>query len=105
MDPRITRRTLLGSIGAAGMFPGFALAITDGSIAAPPALEVALRIGQPRSGTAGWRHAVIHGGTVTGALMQGAVQSGRLEWLVDPASGAVEVAASMQVLRRGRRAG
>jgi hypothetical protein len=100
MDPRITRRAALGSIGAAGMFPAFAPAISgSGPRRNQPALEVALRIGQPQSGVAGRRHALIHGGTVAGTLMQGSVQSGRLEWLVDPASGAVEAAASMLVLR------
>jgi hypothetical protein len=98
MDPRITRRCLLGTIGAVGMFPAFAPAIS--SSRARPALQVALRIGQPGSGTAAWRHAVIHGGKVTGVLMQGDVLSGRLDWLVDPASGAVEVVACVQVLRR-----
>lgn len=100
MAPRITRRSALGSISAAGMFPAFASAITAGaSRRTEPALQVTLRIGQPQSGSAAWRHALIHGGTVAGALMRGSVQSGRIEWLVDPASGAVEAVANVLVLR------
>ena len=100
MNAGMTRRTLLGSISAAGLFPSFATATTAAaSHAAVPALEIGLRIGQPQSGLAGWRHAAIHGGSVAGALMQGRVQSGRLEWLVDPASGAVAVVARVQMRR------
>lgn len=100
MDARITRRSVLGSIGAAGMFPVLAQAIAPGAPRVErPLLQAGLRIGEPQAGEAGWRHATILGGSMIGGLLQGEVQSGRIEWLVDPASGAVEVAASMQVLR------
>lgn len=99
MSERMTRRTLLASIGAAGVFPSLASAITAAEPSpAPQSLKVQMQVTQPESGTGGWRHVLVRGGTVSG-FMQGIVQSGRLQWLVDPASGAVEVTARVQLLR------
>jgi hypothetical protein len=41
----------------------------------------------------------VQAGLVTGSFMRGTVQSGQLEWLVDPASGAVEFTVHMKVMR------
>lgn len=99
MERGVTRRAVLGSVGAAAMFPPLAQA-TLASLPAStrPVLEAWLQTGAPQSGQYGRRHARVHGGAVTGSLMRGTVQSGRLDWLVDPASGAVEVTARVQVL-------
>lgn len=98
----MTRRNVLGAIGAAGMFPSLGAARME-SPSSPvpplPALQVSLRIDQPRSAAAGWRHADINGGMLAGRLLQGVVQSGQLRWLVDPASGAVEVLLRARLLR------
>lgn len=100
MNPGMTRRTLIGSIGAAGLFPSLASAIAGHAPASPSAaLDIRLQVGDPQSAAGRWRHAVVRGGTVSGALMRGVVQSGRLEWLVDPATGAVEISARVQLLR------
>jgi hypothetical protein len=100
MNSGMTRRTLIGSIGAAGLFPPFASASTGHAPQFPSAaLDIELHVCEPLSGAGSWRHAVIRGGTVAGGLMRGVVQSGRLEWLVDPASGAVEIAARVHLLR------
>ncbi len=44
--------------------------------------------------------AAILGGEITGPLLQGAVQTGRIEWTVDAASQTVQIAAHYSVLRR-----
>lgn len=100
MDACMTRRTLLGSMGAATMFPRLAAGVNaTAPRAAMPAMQIGVRVGEPRNGLHGRRHAEVLAGLVHGSLMQGAVQSGHLEWLVDPASGAVEVALDMRLLR------
>jgi hypothetical protein len=101
MRGSITRRTVLGSVGAATMFPEWAAAMHSPVPQVPrPVLEISLRIGEPRPGGHGWRRAQVLTGLATGSLLQGAVQAGTLEWLVDPASGAVQVAADMLLVRR-----
>src|SRR5262245_47223122 len=100
MTASVTRRTLLGSVGAAAMFPALGSAFRTLPAGAPrPALEASLLVGEPQTGPGGRRTAAVRGGRVTGHLLQGVVQSGQLEWLVDPASGAVELAARVQVRR------
>ncbi len=100
MAQGMTRRTLLGSVGAAAMFPPLAtVAAASPPDMTLPALDVRLRIGAPQTGQGGRRHAAVEGGRVTGLLLRGSVQSGQLEWFVDPASGAVEVTARLQVRR------
>jgi hypothetical protein len=100
MEARVTRRTLLGSVGAAALFPPVAAALGSMPVSMPRlALEARLHLGAPQTSIGGRRRAVVHGGAVTGRLMHGTVQSGMLEWLVDPASGAVDLAARLQVLR------
>lgn len=104
MHADMTRRTLLGTVAAATMFPQLAGGVNSRvSRATQPAIEIALRTGEPHAGVHGWRRAVVLAGLLRGSLMQGTVKSGRLEWLVDPASGAVEVALDMLLLRADGR--
>src|SRR5689334_4520522 len=100
MDECMTRRTLLGSVGAAAMFPPWAKAVHPRDPHAPqPVLEISLRVGEPHAGMHGWRRAVARAGLASGSLLQGSVQTGQLQWLVDPASGAVQVALDLLLLR------
>jgi hypothetical protein len=100
MDGNLTRRTVLGSVGAAAMFPQWAGAVHSHAAQVPQALlEISLRIDEPRAGLHGWRRAPVRGGVASGKLLRGSVQQGQLQWLVDPASGAVQVALDLQLLR------
>jgi hypothetical protein len=100
MDAGMTRRTLLGSVAAATLLPRLAAGVTSPSPdTATPAMQVSMRLGEPLVGMHGWRRAVVLAGLVQGSLMQGKVQSGQLQWLVDPASGAVEIAIDMLLVR------
>jgi hypothetical protein len=82
------------------MFPQWAGAVHSPLPHAPqPVLEISLGIGKPRSGRHGWRYAQVRGGFATGSLLQASVRQGQLEWLVDPASGAVQVAADLLLVR------
>jgi hypothetical protein len=96
----MTRRTLLGSVAAVTMFPQPAAGVySQAPQATTPGMQIGLRLGEPESRLHGWRRALVLAGMVEGSLMQGTVQSGQLEWLVDPASGAVEVAIDMLLVR------
>lgn len=104
MDAGMTRRTLLGSVGAATMFPQLAAGVSRiAPPAALPAMQIAMRVDEPRHGLQGRRHAVVLAGRVEGSLVQGTVQSGRLEWLADPLTGAVDIAIDLQLLRADGR--
>ena len=101
MDGSITRRTVLGSVGAVTLFPQWAGAVHSPEPHVPqPVLQISLGIGAPRSGRHGWRRAQVRTGLATGSLLQGLVRQGQIAWLVDPASGAVQVAADMVLVRR-----
>jgi hypothetical protein len=93
----INRRELLCSVGAASLLPAVALATADRP--ASPGFIAALSLGPAQDGAGNQRWADIAGGTVDGDVLRGRVQSGRLEWLSDPASGAVSVAITCRILR------
>lgn len=96
----MTRRTVLGSVGAAAVFPQWAQALHPDHLRVPqPVLEINLRIGTPRALMHGWRGAAVRAGLASGSLLQGAVQTGQLRWLVDPASGAVQVELDLLLMR------
>jgi hypothetical protein len=105
----ITRRSLLGTAGAASLAPVLpkdANACTGQQLApamphATPAFTVRVEVGAAnRVGTQpGLHHAFIHGGDVTGPLLNGKVQGGRVQWHVDAANGQVEITARFAVLR------
>jgi len=83
------------------MFPQWAGAVHSRAPDAPQLLlQIKLGIGEPRSGRDGWRRAQVRAGLATGSLLQASVRQGQLEWLVDPASGAVQVVAGMLLVRR-----
>ena len=93
----MNRRELLGSIGAASLLP----AAFAGSAPAQacPAFQAALRLGPAQDGTGQHRWAPIVAGEISGRRLSGRVQSGRMEWVIDPCSGAVEIAMTCIVRR------
>jgi hypothetical protein len=94
----INRRELLGSAGAVAMLP--VLPVVDAPVTSgmPQPHEATLQLGPAHAGPGNHRWARILGGTVTGRGLVGRVQSGRLDWHVDPASGASEARVQCQVL-------
>lgn len=93
----MNRRELLGSAGAVALLPALDAFATMPSRRDEPEFEAALRLGPVHSGAGNHRWAQVVGGSVTGNLLQGVVRSGRLDWHVDPASGAVEVVMNCSV--------
>lgn len=105
----ITRRSLLGTAGAASLTPVLlkdADACTGQQLA--PAVPNAARAFTARLGVGtasrvgaqpGLHHASIRGGEITGPLLNGKVQGGRVQWHVDAARGQVEITARFAVLR------
>jgi hypothetical protein len=97
----MNRRDLLGSVGAASLMPA---AFAAPAVMQPsPAFHAALRLGPAQNGGGNHSWAEIIAGTVSGSRLAGQVQSGRLDWFVDPTSGAVELAVSCSVLRADGR--
>jgi hypothetical protein len=108
---RISRRSVLGSVGAASLTPGLLSPETaqaslraDQIIDAPgvrPAFAAELALGAiiAQQGAPSQLWAAIQGGSVTGRLLCGAVQQGRIQWRSDPAAGLLEVTTSFTVLR------
>jgi hypothetical protein len=95
----MNRRELLGAVGAVSLLPASEVFAATPPARVAPALEAALRIGPAQSGAGNHRWAQVVDGTVAGSVLQGVVQSGRLDWHVDPASGAVSATTRVQVLR------
>ncbi len=95
----MNRREVLGSVGAVSLLPAFDVLAAVPSLRGSSAFEAALQIGPAHSGAGNHRWAEVLGGEITGVLLRGRVQSGRMDWHADPASGAVAVATSMKVLR------
>jgi hypothetical protein len=88
----VNRRELIAAAGATC----FAPACVGGAALARPleeaGLSASLRMGTARRGAGNHRWAIIESGAVTGTLVRGVVVAGRVDWHVDPATGAVEVA-------------
>jgi Protein of unknown function (DUF3237) len=93
----MNRRELLGSVGAASLLPSALAAPASAQFL--PAFQAALRLGPAQDSAGNHRWAGIIAGKVTGPRLSGRVQSGRMDWFVDPASGAVEIAMTCSVLR------
>jgi hypothetical protein len=91
----MNRRELLGSAGALSLLPALGMA---GGQAQPPAFAALLQLGSSQRGVANHRWARVLGGAVTGGAQVGRVRSGRLDWHVDPASGAVEAKLECEVV-------
>jgi len=107
--PRLqfSRRSLLGSVGAASIAPALPAAVCDPAMqsadlpVAQPAFEGRLLTGpqQKISQSPARYTASILGGEFKGTLLAGAVQSGRIEWTVDQDSQAMHISAHYAVLR------
>lgn len=93
----MNRRELLGAVGAASLLPSALAAPASQQIS--PAFQAALRLGPAQTGAGNHSWAEIVAGKVSGSRLAGQVQSGRMDWYVDPISGAVEVAVRCSVLR------
>ncbi len=92
----MNRRELLGAAGVLSLVP--VLPASGVAMAAPvlPDLEATLLLGPASSGVGNHRWAPVLQGIVTGS-MPGVVRSGRLDWHVDPASGAVAAQLQCQI--------
>lgn len=112
-EMRITRRSVLGSVGAVSLSPALTAHALTGPVDAAlqpddsppvrsvPAFDAHLVVGPARRSAAdpasGW--APVTGGEVTGSVLRGVVLPGRVEWHVDHASQCVEIRARFSVLR------
>jgi len=101
---RISRRSMLGSAGAASLMP----VLGQSANAAPPAAAIAppdarpafdarLQVGSPMAHAGGGRWAAITGGSIEGRVVSGEVTGGRIEW--QDQQGACMVTARFDVLR------
>jgi hypothetical protein len=61
--------------------------------------EMLLRLEPAQAGAGNHRWARIADGLISGGALPGRVRAGRIDWLVDPASGAVEATANCRVQR------
>src|SRR5688500_7470756 len=111
---RISRRSLLGSVGAASLAPGLLsptpseARLAQDSAGAPqlqPAFAAELALGVPALDGAvpQQMRAEIQGGSVTGRLLRGTVQHGTVGWRSDPVAALTEVTARFTVLREDGR--
>ncbi len=95
----MNRRELLGSVGAVSLLPAFDVLAAAPSVRGLPAFEAALKTGTAQSGAGNHRWAPVLGGDITGNLLSGRVQSGRMDWHADPSTGAAEVSTLLAVRR------
>lgn len=97
-DTRISRRSLLGAVGAVSLMPelvgAHAVSPSSGNAAD---FEMLLRLEPAEAGAGNHRWARIADGLVSGGALPGRIRAGRIDWLVDPASGAVEATATCRV--------
>jgi len=91
----MNRRELLGSAGALSLLPALGGAAGGGGT---PVFAALLQLGPSQGGVANHRWAPVLNGVVTGGAQVGQVRSGRLDWYVDPASGAVEAALKCEIV-------
>jgi hypothetical protein len=108
---RITRRAVLGSVGAtlsstlaAPAGAHLAPMPAQGSLALPqarPAFAALLEVGESMQapGTSTQRWVTILGGAIDGPRLRGVVQGGRFDWRQDAAGESVEVTATFIVRR------
>ncbi len=94
----MNRRDVLVSVGAASLLPAvaaFAEPATPSAVGQDPSVFGAtLRLGPSQAGAGNHRWAPVLGGHTPA----GRVMAGRLDWLVDPASGAVEATMDCKLL-------
>jgi hypothetical protein len=93
----MNRRELLGSVGAASLLPtAFAMPQSKRLL---KVFEASFRLGPVQNGPGNHQWAAVAAGKLVGNRLSGRVQSGRMDWFVDPCSGAVEIAMTCSVLR------
>lgn len=86
----ISRRELIGSVSALAVLPALP---RQGERASTPSRMQSMALvdlGPAKSGAGNARWAPVTGGVVNSPTLAGRVVSGRLDWRIDPASGAVE---------------
>jgi hypothetical protein len=93
----VNRRELLGSVGAASLLP--AAFAAPARVQPSPAFQAALRLGSVQNGPGNRQWAEIVAGNLSGRRLAGRVHAGRMDWFVDPCSGAVEIAMRCSVSR------
>jgi hypothetical protein len=94
--PVLNRRALLGSVGAASLLPAtFVIPVHDRALA----FHAVFRLGPMQNGQGNHRWAPIIAGSVSGARLAGRVQTGRVDWLVDPCCGSAEFSLAATVSR------
>jgi Protein of unknown function (DUF3237) len=93
----INRRELLESAGFVPLLPLLS-ALDAPASPGRPQPHATLQLGPSHRGAGNHRWALILGGTVTGNRLAGRVRSGRMDWHVDPASGAAEASVRCEVL-------
>jgi hypothetical protein len=105
---RLSRRSLLGSVGAASISPALPALARDSAApaaefpATTPAFEGRLLLGPQKRLTqfpARYAAAVL-GGEFSGTVLAGVVQTGRVEWTVDADSQSMQISAQYAVLRQ-----
>jgi hypothetical protein len=94
----MNRRKMLAAAGAATLLPALPASGSGPSGGAACAFAAMLRLGPVRAGAGNHRWAQILDGAATGAQLAGRVESGRLDWHVDPATGAVDATLHCRVL-------
>lgn len=93
----MNRREMLGSAGAVALLPVLPTSGAATGSSTPPVFEGLLCLGPATGGAGNHRWARILDGTMNDEQLVGRVTSGRLDWLVDPCSGAVEASVRCQV--------
>lgn len=93
----MNRRELLGSAGAISILPVLPAFADAPDLPTIPAFEATLQLGPSRSGAGNHRWAEILNGSVAGECLVGSVQSGRLDWVVDPCTGAADARMQCQI--------
>jgi hypothetical protein len=98
---RFSRRTVLGSVGAASIaptLPGDDDECARVAVHTEPAFTGTILVGPQLRGTSPTHFsAAILGGEVSGPLLQGQVLPGRIEWTIDAGSQTMQLSASYAV--------
>jgi hypothetical protein len=92
----MNRREVLASVGAASLLPAVAAFAEPAAERGHSVFGATLRLGPSQAGAGNHRWAPILGGEAA----SGRVLAGRLDWQVDPASGAVEAAVACTLVSK-----
>jgi len=105
---RVSRRAMLGSVGAASLSPVLQASVPDisGLRASPDpplarlAFTATLQTDEIHESPCGARDAAIIGGSLQGHRLSGTVQAGRIQWSAPSAEAMVEVRTHVLVMRQ-----